>query len=290
MELHGLLNACDALFASFPRTLEKGPWEGQLIPQEIGTVWARLGLGEAWWNGETIVWGLWPRWIGTVLDVWDLLLFFSDLVLLGADAFSIFFPSRYIPFIPVPLFSHPFPSFSHPCPSPIFRWLAGSATGKVAGPARKWWVAGWFAVFFSKTPGGHRVDTMPYEWTRLPHTNPYKWNPSTVLKWAPMLVYADSFCRLGTGLPHEPIWIIWIHLDSFGFIWTMMNPYESIWIHLFFAYIYYIYIYLYLWIDRSIYLFVEQLQDLQRKLHRRRSRSTVDFGSAASPALENEWS
>lgn len=48
MELHGLLNACDALFASFPRTLEKGPWEGQLIPQEIGTVWASLGLGEAW--------------------------------------------------------------------------------------------------------------------------------------------------------------------------------------------------------------------------------------------------
>lgn len=116
MELHGLLNACDALFASFPRTLEKGPWEGQLIPQEIGTVWASLGLGEAWWNGETIVWGLWPRWIGTVLDVWDLLLFFSDLVLLGADAFSIFFPSRYIPFIPVPLFSHPIPILFHPFP------------------------------------------------------------------------------------------------------------------------------------------------------------------------------
>ena len=28
-----------------------------------------------------------------------------------------FFPSRYILFIPVPLFSHPFPSFSHPFPS-----------------------------------------------------------------------------------------------------------------------------------------------------------------------------
>ena len=43
MDLYGLLNACDALFASFPRTLEKGPRQGQLIPQEIGTVWASLG-------------------------------------------------------------------------------------------------------------------------------------------------------------------------------------------------------------------------------------------------------
>ena len=43
MDLYGLLNACDALFASFPRTLEKGPRQGQLIPQEIGTVWAGSG-------------------------------------------------------------------------------------------------------------------------------------------------------------------------------------------------------------------------------------------------------
>ena len=185
----------------------------------------------------------------------------------GAARRWCFFHLFPIPLYPVhsrsiifPSYSHPFPSFSHPCPSTIFRWLAGSATGKVAGPARKWWVACWFAVFFSKTPGGHRVDTMPYEWTRLPHTNPYKWNPSTVLKWAPMLVYADSFCRLGTGLPHEPIWIIWIHLDSFGFIWIHldlfgpwwihMNPYESI----YFLHIYILYIYIYIYMDRPIYL------------------------------------
>jgi hypothetical protein len=30
------------------------------------------------------------------------------------------------------------------------------------------------------------------------------------------------------------------------------------------------------------------LQDLHRKLHRQSSRRTVDFGSAASPDLENE--
>jgi hypothetical protein len=55
MDLHGLLNACDALFASFPRTLEKVPREGQLIPQEIGTGGTSLGQGEAWRKGETIV-------------------------------------------------------------------------------------------------------------------------------------------------------------------------------------------------------------------------------------------
>ena len=48
MDLHGLFNACDALFASFPRTLEKVPREGQLIPQESGTGGTSLGLGEAW--------------------------------------------------------------------------------------------------------------------------------------------------------------------------------------------------------------------------------------------------
>jgi hypothetical protein len=69
--------------------------------------------------------------------------------------------------------SYPFPILSIPFPSPIFRWFAGSATGKVAGPARKWWVAGWFAGFFKDTgwtPGGHyavRVDTTPYESIRV---------------------------------------------------------------------------------------------------------------------------
>ena len=181
-DVYGSLRAFECLwcFASFPRTLEKGPRQGQLIWQEIGTVWASLGLGEAWWNGETIVWGLWPRWIGTVLPVWDLLLFFPDLVLLGADPFSHpaisrSFPFHYFPilFHPCPSLSYPFPILSIPFPSPIFRWFAGSATGKVAGPARKWWVAGWFAGFFKDTgwtPGGHyavRVDTTPCESIRV---------------------------------------------------------------------------------------------------------------------------
>ena len=55
-DVYGSLRAFECLwcFASFPRTLEKGPRQGQLIWQEIGTVWA--SLGEAWWIGETIVW------------------------------------------------------------------------------------------------------------------------------------------------------------------------------------------------------------------------------------------
>ena len=200
-DVYGSLRAFECLwcFASFPRTLEKGPRQGQLIWQEIGTVWASLGLGEAWWNGETIVWGLWPRWIGTVLPVWDLLLFFSDLVLLGADPFShpvisrsfpfhyfpILFPSFSILFHPCPSLSYPFPILSIPFPSPIFRWFAGSATGKVAGPARKWWVAGWFMLicwFFQR----HRVDT---GWTLCRTSGHYPMRIHTsgtlVLKWAP---------------------------------------------------------------------------------------------------------
>ena len=111
-DVYGSLRAFECLwcFASFPRTLEKGPREGQLIPQEIGTVWASLGLGEAWWNGETIVWGLWPRWIGTVLPVWDLLLFFQ----IWCCSALILFP---IPLYPVHSRSIIFPSFSHPFPS-----------------------------------------------------------------------------------------------------------------------------------------------------------------------------
>ena len=118
-DVYGSLRAFECLwcFASFPRTLEKGPRQGQLIWQEIGTVWASLGLGEAWWNGETIVWGLWPRWIGTVLPVWDLLLFFSDLVLLGADPFSHPVISCSFPFHYFPILFHPFPILFHPFPS-----------------------------------------------------------------------------------------------------------------------------------------------------------------------------
>ena len=111
-DVYGSLRAFECLwcFASFPRTLEKGPRQGQLIWQEIGTVWASLGLGEAWWNGETIVWGLWPRWIGTVLPVWDLLLFFQ----IWCCSALILFP---IPLYPVHPRSIIFPSFSHPFPS-----------------------------------------------------------------------------------------------------------------------------------------------------------------------------
>ena len=195
-DVYGSLRAFECLWclASFPRTLEKGPREGQLIPQEIGTVWASLGLGEAWWNGETIVWGLWPRWIGTVLPVWDLLLFFSDLVLLGADPFSHPVISRSFPFHYFPIL---FPSFSilvHPCPilSPSYPFLSHPqySVGLQDLPRERLQDrlendgSQVDLLVFSKTPGGHRVDTMPYEWT-LPHANPYEWNPSTVLKWAP---------------------------------------------------------------------------------------------------------
>ena len=112
-----------------------------------------------------------------------------------------FFPSRYIPFIPVPLFSHPFPilfpSFSilvHPCPilSPSYPFLSHPqySVGLQDLPRERLQDrlendgSQVDLLVFSKTPGGHRVDTMPYEWT-LPHANPYEWNPSTVLKWAP---------------------------------------------------------------------------------------------------------
>ena len=199
-DVYGSLRAFECLwcFASFPRTLEKGPREGQLIPQEIGTVWASLGLGEAWWNGETIVWGLWPRWIGTVLPVWDLLLFFqiwccSALILFPIPLYPVH--SRSIIF---PSFSILFPSFSilsilvHPCPilSPSYPFLSHPqySVGLQDLPRERLQDrlendgSQVDLLVFSKTPGGHRVDTMPYEWT-LPHANPYEWNPSTVLKW-----------------------------------------------------------------------------------------------------------
>ena len=75
MDLYGLLNACDALFASFPRTLEKGPREGQLIPQEIGTVWSGSG------------WSMMNRWNNSLMmfevcgpdgwTVWEVLCVFE---------------------------------------------------------------------------------------------------------------------------------------------------------------------------------------------------------------------
>ena len=114
-----------------------------------------------------------------------------------------------------PSFSHPFPSFSilvHPCPilSPSYPFLSHPqySVGLQDLPRERLQDrlendgSQVDLLVFSKTPGGHRVDTMPYEWT-LPHANPYEWNPSTEM--GPILVHADSFCRPGTGLPHEPI-------------------------------------------------------------------------------------
>ena len=197
MELHGLLNACDALFASFPRTSEKVPREGQLIPQESGTGGTSLGLGEAWWKGETIVWGLWARWVALDWDglaVWDLFLyaslfscFFPDLVLLGADPFSHPVISRSFPFHYFPIL---FPSFSilfHPCPilSPSYPFLSHPqySVGLQDLPPERLQDRlendgsqadlCWFAGFFKDTgwtPGGHyavRVDTTPCESIRV---------------------------------------------------------------------------------------------------------------------------
>ena len=108
-DVYGSLRAFECLwcFASFPRTLEKGPRQGQLIWQEIGTVWA--SLGEAWWIGETIVWWC-LRFVGQ-MDwdglgrfgcVWNLFLFGTHLlcgvIILGcfslsfrSDSFSVMF-------------------------------------------------------------------------------------------------------------------------------------------------------------------------------------------------------
>ena len=190
MDLHGLFNACDALFASFPRTLEKVPREGQLIPQEIGTGGTSLGLGEAWWKGETIVWGLWARWVALDWDglaVWDLFLYaslFSCFFQIWCCSALILFP---IPLYPVhsrsiifPSFSHPFPSFSilvHPCPilSPSYPFLSHPqySVGLQDLPPERLQDRlendgsqadlCWFAGFFKDTG-----------WT-LCHTNPYEW-------------------------------------------------------------------------------------------------------------------
>jgi len=167
-DVYGSLRAFECLWclASFPRTLEKGPREGQLIPQEIGTVWASLGLGEAWWNGETIVWGLWPRWIGTVLPVWDLLLFFSDLVLLGADPFSHPVISRSFPFHYFPILFPSYPFLSHPQYSVGLQDLPPERLqDRLENDGSQVDL-----LVFSKTPGGHyavRVDTTPCESIRV---------------------------------------------------------------------------------------------------------------------------
>ena len=139
-------------------------------------------------------------------------MFFPDLVLLGADPFSHPVISRSFPFHYFPIL---FPSFSilfHPCPilSPSYPFLSHPqySVGLQDLPRERLQDrlendgSQVDLLVFSKTPGGHRVDTMPYEWT-LPHANPYEWNPSTEM--GPILVHADSFCRPGTGLPHEPI-------------------------------------------------------------------------------------
>ena len=125
-DVYGSLRAFECLwcFASFPRTLEKGPRQGQLIWQEIGTVWA--SLGEAWWIGETIVWWC-LRFVGQ-MDwdglgrfgcVWNLFLTFLQIWFIFCHVHSF---SRHLPWIHIRL--------------PRYRTCNGRCVGWAAGAQR----------------------------------------------------------------------------------------------------------------------------------------------------------